>query len=75
MGKHWRYGFFMTMTSTASEVADKLPQDVRDALDDLYDQDRQNRWMFSYATACRRRKKTMLYLVLREAGYSTEGYV
>jgi hypothetical protein len=64
--------FFMVLST--AQVEARLPQDVRDALDDLYTPERRQKWLTSYATVCPRRRKAMVYLTLKEAGYPTSGY-
>ena len=59
----------MTVTRQATMLAARLPQDVRDALDDLYDQTRRAEWHQRYFLTCARKRKMMIYLALKEAGY------
>jgi hypothetical protein len=61
----------MTITEQAAALAARLPPDTRDALDDLYDEDQRAEWQRRYFLSCARRRRTMIFLALREAGYST----
>jgi hypothetical protein len=50
----------------------RLPAELWDALEDLYEPDRRQEWLTRYAVSCRRTRLSMRYLALKQAGYPTE---
>lgn len=57
----------MTLVRTEELIASvKLPEPVREALDDTYFEAEKREWLLRYAlTGCKRRRATMVYLLLR----------
>jgi hypothetical protein len=56
------------MSTWSDQARRSLPQRVLDALDDLYEPDRQEQWLERYAlTGCRRRRETMVALAIMQA--------
>lgn len=60
------------MTALAQARASlRLPNEVLEALDDLYEPQRREQWLDRYALTCRRKRVTMVYLLLQDAGYTS----
>lgn len=60
------------MSTWSDQSRRTLPEYVLEALADLYPPDRQDQWLERYAlTGCKRRRRSMVALVLMQAGVET----
>ena len=58
-----------TAADRRASATRSLPQDVLDALQDLYTEEQRRQWLERYALTCRRKRTAMVYFALRDAGY------
>jgi hypothetical protein len=49
----------------------RLPDEVIEALECLYPEQKSAQWLERYRLTCRRKRVTMVYLLLQEAGYAS----
>ena len=50
----------------------RLPAEVWEALEDLYPDAQREEWLSRYVLSCARRRLTMRYYALKQAGYPAE---